>query len=449
MSTNSRHTNTPADTPETDTTAAETAAAETAAAATSAAEKEVTRYFSLPLVKQTMKSNLPLTIVVLVISCLICFVLSFAMSIMGGDSSTASLTDAQAFNMYLTVLANYNNMNGFTSGTAGFLSWTDFISLYTSQGDYAIYTQLFTNASQQMGVSLAQLGITDFSADDFASIISVLQESNVGMDAYMTNFEYFYALANASTVFVEDLAMSTAGAMQSMLEVMGMSSDLITSMSNMDMTTMINTMYFHEIGILPMLIWIVVVGNSIIAGQVDRGSMAYVLSTPTKRSAVVITQAVYMVVVPLVITAVICCVKLICNTAFLGNTNGAVTVVLFVGMYLLIEAMCGICYLGSCLFNRSSRAMAFGGGLVVLFFIASLIGMFGSENLVSVGMGVEALNGFNYISLMTLFDIDTIATIGTDALDLAFLWKMAILLVIAIATYVIGAIRFTKKDLPL
>ncbi|MCD8295266.1 MAG: ABC transporter permease [Clostridia bacterium] len=408
------------------------------------ADTKTTNYFSGPLVKQTLKSNLALTIVVLVLSCLICFVLSFAMSIMGGGEATAGMTDAQTFNLFMAAITSYNTANG-TS-----LSWSDFMTLYTTGGDLSAYTAAFQNAisDPQTAMMVTQLGLDGgLSADNFAACITLLQGTDSTMATYMTNFQYYYVLATQQ-VFT-DVSMSTAGAMQSMLEVMGMNADLITNMSNMDMSTMINTMYFHEIGILPMLIWIVVVGNSIIAGQVDRGSMAYVLSTPTKRSAVVITQAVYMVIVPLIMVIFMCCVKLICNAAFLGDPNAAVTVVLFAGMYLLLESMCGICYLGSCLFNRSSRAMAFGGGLVVLFFIAALIGMFGSDNLVSVGMGVEALNGFNYISVMTLFDIDSIGTIGSGAADLSFLWKMAILLVIAAATYVLGAIRFTKKDLPL
>ncbi|MCD8286594.1 MAG: ABC transporter permease [Clostridia bacterium] len=408
---------------------------------TDTADMKTTNIFSGPLMKQTFKSNLALTIVVLVLSCLICFVLSFAMSIMGAGENSAGMMDAQTFNLYMTLITNYNAQNGAS------LSWDAFMSLYSSGGDYSIYTQLFAQGAESMSAALSQMGITEFSADGFAACITLLQGTDSTMATYMTNFQYYYVLATQQ-VF-EGVTMNSQILLQNMLEVMGMNADLITNMSNMDMSTMINTMYFHEIGILPMLIWIVVAGNSIIAGQVDRGSMAYVLSTPTKRSAVVITQAVYMIAVPLVITICMCCVKLICNTAFLGDTDAAATVVLFAGMYLLMESMCGICYLGSCLFNRNSRAMAFGGGLVVLFFIAALIGMFGSDNLVEVGMGVEALNGFNYISLMTLFDIESIGTIGSGAADLSFLWKMAILLVIAAATYVIGAIRFTKKDLPL
>lgn len=46
--------------------------------------------------------------------------------------------------------------------------------------------------------------------------------------------------------------------------------------------------------ILP-LIFVIMTANSLIASQVDRGSMAYTLSTPIKRTKVVFTQAIYMI----------------------------------------------------------------------------------------------------------------------------------------------------------
>lgn len=48
-------------------------------------------------------------------------------------------------------------------------------------------------------------------------------------------------------------------------------------------------------GIILALIFIIMTANSLIASQVDRGSMAYLLSTPTKRITVVRTQAVYLI----------------------------------------------------------------------------------------------------------------------------------------------------------
>lgn len=64
---------------------------------------------------------------------------------------------------------------------------------------------------------------------------------------------------------------------------------------------------------------------------------------------------------------------------------------LYTGMYVLVEAVSGICYFGSYFFNRSRSSMAFGGGITVWFFLASLLGMFGSSDLVDMGMGVKEL----------------------------------------------------------
>lgn len=195
--------------------------------------------------------------------------------------------------------------------------------------------------------------------------------------------------------------------------------------------------------------FVVIVANSLLVDQVDSGSMAYVLSTPTRRSAVVNTQAIFLIVVPFLIITFVCAARLISSFMLFDEVNVAETIVLYLGMYILIEAIAGICYLGSCLFNQSKKAMAFGGGLSVWFFLASLLGMFGSSNMVDMGVGVEALGIFNKLTLIGLYDIDSIATVGTESLDTGFIWKLVILAIIAVVCYIAGAVRFQKKDLPL
>lgn len=44
--------------------------------------------------------------------------------------------------------------------------------------------------------------------------------------------------------------------------------------------------------------------GSLIAEQVDRGSMAYLLSTPTKRSTIIVTQATYLILALVVMFAI-------------------------------------------------------------------------------------------------------------------------------------------------
>ena len=78
-----------------------------------------------------------------------------------------------------------------------------------------------------------------------------------------------------------------------------------------------------------------------------------------------------------------------------------------------------------------------------------MIGLFGSENMVNTGMGVEELSIFNKLTLVGLYDVDALATVGTSNVDTAFVWKLLILLAVAVVCYTIGAVRFSKKDLPL
>ncbi|MCD8373300.1 MAG: ABC transporter permease [Clostridia bacterium] len=375
------------------------------------------KYFSWPLMKQTIRSNRALTAAIMIVMILMCIVISVARNMMlSGSSDSASST---TFMAYLYALL--------------------------SQGELYDYNQLMSGAYDSYSAIFAALG-KGYSLEAFKELAATLMEEGTH-DTYLSMFEYTVTVNGTTGIFGNTLNLNEYMAL--MMESIGMSSDLLTNMEGIDMSSMLNQMYYTIMGILPLLVYIVVVGNGLIASQVDRGSMAYVLSTPTKRSAVVITQAIYMIVVPFIMITITCIVKIAMSAGLSGDPDAAVTIMLYFGMYILIEAMAGLCYLGSCLFNRSSKSMAFGGGLTVWFFLASLLGMFGSDNLVQMGMGVEILGVFNNLTLIGLFDIESIATIGSEAVDYAFVWKLVILFVIAVAAYIAGAVRFTKKDLPL
>ena len=391
------------------------------------------RFFSGPLMKQNIKSNWLLTVVICIVLCMMTTVVSFAMTIMGSERTvTDDKKDAQTeFYTHLFAIASYNQM------TDAKLSVEDFLSAE----DKTVYDTVFNMMSQQSEEA-------DFSSEQFSSAIDILKDENGSVDSYVAQFEYVYALSGEKGVFSgEELTIDDM--LGTVLSAMGIPADRITQMAEMDTTSMLNTMYFTVMGLLPIFIFIVIVGNSLIVNQVDSGSMAYVLATPTKRSAVANTQAIFLVVTPIIICAAGCIARNIASIVFTGETNVKMYIALYFGMYLLAEAVGGICYMGSCLFNQSRKATAFGGGIAVWFFLASLLGMFGAEDMVNMGIGVEELGIFNKLTLVGLYDIHALSTVGSAEVDYSFVWKLCVLAGVAIVTYIIGNIRFQKKDLPL
>ena len=66
-------------------------------------------------------------------------------------------------------------------------------------------------------------------------------------------------------------------------------------MDSFSLLSMLGESFYGLQGIILPLVFVIMTANSLIASQVDRGSMAYTLSTPITRVKVVSTQALYMV----------------------------------------------------------------------------------------------------------------------------------------------------------
>lgn len=394
-------------------------------------DKKVTRFFSKPLMKQNIKGNYILAIAIIVIMCLITTVSTFASSKMPSKNSDIDYTEStKTFYSYLYIMKSYNEL------TKASLSYED----YEKTEDKSTYEQAFSMISQQSN--------EEYSTGQLDSAIHELKTSEIDMNTYVRQFEYVYALNGVKGCFT-GTDLSVDDMMQTMLTGMGIDAEMIENMAEMDSTALFNKMSYAVIGLLPLLIFIVIVGNALIVNQVDKGSMAYVLSTPTKRFAVANTQAIFGIVAPLIIVACTCVTRIIASFAFLTDVNVMGIIALYIGMYLLAEAIFGICYLGSCIFNRSKQAMAFGGGITVWCFIASLLGMFGSADMVSMGFGASQLDIFNKLTLVGLFDIQSLSTIGTDSINYDFVPKLVVLVVISVICYAVGIKKFEKKDLPL
>ena len=208
----------------------------------------------------------------------------------------------------------------------------------------------------------------------------------------------------------------------------------------------VGTIFYKMAGLLLPIIYIIMTANNLIAGQVDSGSMAYILSTSTKRNQVVFTQAVYLVGSLFAMCVMTTITSMVCLFFVQGEgvtLDYADLALLNLGMFITLFAMSGISFLSSCWFNRSKHSMSLGGGLNMFFLVATMLGLFGSEVLPSI-VRLDSLNFFNFCTIISFFD-DMSMIAGTTE----FIYKLVILCVIGVVCYIVGAFKFNKKDLPL
>lgn len=223
-------------------------------------------------------------------------------------------------------------------------------------------------------------------------------------------------------------------------------SDALEDIGQADLYALIVGSIFYKLaGLLLPIIYMIMASNNLISGQVDSGSMAYVLSTSIKRKTVAFTQAVYLVgslLAMFLLTTATGCVCLAIVGTDIGLTYGKLLLLNF-GAFLVLFALSGLNFFTSCYFDRSKRSMAIGGGLSIFALVAAMLGLFGSPVIPKV-VRLDSLNYFNYTTIISMFDVVSIMD-GTTV----FSWKFAILAALGLIGLIAGSLKFTKKDLPL
>jgi len=284
-----------------------------------------------------------------------------------------------------------------------------------------------------------EFGFSDYShVKEIAN--SVLMNYRTNLDYRLQNMKEGETVESIKEELFGDLAKSLLSSLPEDI------SEALEEIGQADLYgVLVGSVFFKMAGLLLPIIYMIMVANALIAGQVDSGSMAYILSSGTKRDEVTLTQALFLVGSLLAMFICTTVTSLICMAIVDVTTelNYGKLLLINLGAFLVMFAMSGICFLASCCFNRSKHSMALGGGLNMFFLVATMLGLFGSSVLPSI-IRMEALNAFNYVSIISLFDVVSILE-GTTA----FIWKWAILIVVGVACYVAGSLRFRKKDLPL
>lgn len=196
-------------------------------------------------------------------------------------------------------------------------------------------------------------------------------------------------------------------------------------------------------------IYVLVTSNKLIASQVDKGSMAYVLSTPIKRSTVVITQIIFMVSSLILMFTIQTAAHIAVNqistlslnslsyNQLSGDLTTAMIIKVNLSALLVCIAMAGVCFMFSGIFNTTKFTIGLSGIFVGESILANMLAMFGS-------LGVKGLDNFKYATICSFYDYQSVLTSDND-----WIIKMIFPLAIAIITFLIGGIVFRKKDLPL
>ena len=195
---------------------------------------------------------------------------------------------------------------------------------------------------------------------------------------------------------------------------------------------MANSFYALMAIIFPMA-YSIMLGNRLIAERVDKGSMAGFLSTPTTRSQITVTSALYLVLSLIVMWGLATAVGILSANHFQPEALDINTFLMMnLGVFLYHWAISRICFCSSCIFNTSKNSLTFGAGIPLLFFVISL--------LIKISEDLEFLK---YFTLNTLFDTEKILE-GSG-----YLQDFVSMIIISIALYLMGILWFQRKDLPL
>lgn len=230
----------------------------------------------------------------------------------------------------------------------------------------------------------------------------------------------------------------------------GVMTVLCVQFAAMEMTrSLLFTIFYGMMTTILPGIYVLVTANKLLASQVDRGSMAYVLSTPIKRSTVAVTQTVFMVASLVLMFAVQTLAHLAVNAAdplpletmaynaLNGELTGAMIIKINLSALTVCIALAAVCFMFSGIFNTSKYTIGLSGVFVGESILANMLAMFGS-------LGVDGLDNFMYATICSFYDYRSVLTETND-----WLIKMIFPIGIAVIAFAIGGIVFKKKDLPL
>ncbi|WP_202710613.1 ABC transporter permease subunit [Sporosalibacterium faouarense] len=217
-----------------------------------------------------------------------------------------------------------------------------------------------------------------------------------------------------------------------------MPKELVAAMGFEDLgttlTTYVGNTYYNFIAILFPMIYVIIVGNRLVAKHVDSGSMAFLLSTPNSRLTIVKTQALYLLssITAIFLLLILAAIS-ICQAMFPGSLDIGGFLLLNLVSLLTFYAIGGITFLFSCIFNDTKQSLSFGAGVPIAFFVLNMLSNAG-----------EQMSWLKYFTIFSLLNPTEILEKSSTTLI-----SIIILLMISAITYTCGIVLFNRRSLPL
>lgn len=194
-----------------------------------------------------------------------------------------------------------------------------------------------------------------------------------------------------------------------------------------------NYLYGFILVLIP-FICTMVLCYKLIAKYIDKGSMAYLLSTHYSRTQIIFTQfTILLVGLLLLILYAAAFIIIVSHTLFEGKLSVSKFLFLNFGLFILELFLASLCFMFACLFDELKFSIGLGAGCGMMFFLIQMLSQ--------VNEDVEFLK---YFTPLTLFNPENLIKYETNSL-----LCLAILFGCSISFFIIGVAKFKTRDLSL
>lgn len=190
-------------------------------------------------------------------------------------------------------------------------------------------------------------------------------------------------------------------------------------------------LYGFIMSLFPM-IFSIIMGNRLLMSDIDKGSMASLLSSPNSRFRIILTQILSGIFLLFLLLSAVSGVGIISSQLmFPKELDISRYLQLNLGEFLLQLIILGIVFLSASVCSEAKYYYTFGAGLPILFFLLQMLSNMGDK-----------LERLKYVTIFTLFPAQDIVQ-GTDAYPGSAL-TMGL---IALALFISTIFWFCRRDL--